>query len=84
MGVSLCESCDRVREVLTPRGSRFLLCRLSAADPTYPKYPRQPVVRCRGYRRGEGSPAERGASGDDPDDPDDPGVSCRTGRPPQE
>jgi len=49
MGVSLCESCARVRAVLAPRGSRFLLCRLSAAHPTCPKYPRQPDVRCPGY-----------------------------------
>lgn len=60
MGESLCESCARVREVLTPRGSRFLLCGLAATDPAYPKYPRQPVVRCPGYRPGDGPSAERG------------------------
>ena len=47
---SLCETCARVREVVTPKGSRFLLCRLSQTDPAYPKYPPQPVVRCDGYR----------------------------------
>jgi hypothetical protein len=47
---SLCESCASAREVLTPRGSRFLLCRLSQSDPAFPKYPPQPVVRCGGYR----------------------------------
>ena len=36
---SLCEKCARVREVITPKGSRFLLCQLSQTDPTYPKYP---------------------------------------------
>lgn len=56
---SLCETCASMREVVTPRGSRFLLCQLSAADPAYPKYPPQPVVRCAGYRhRGT---AEEGA-----------------------
>ena len=50
MSRSLCESCERMREVRTPRGSRFLLCRLSAVDPAYPKYPPQPVVRCAGYQ----------------------------------
>ena len=47
---SLCETCARVREVVTPKGSRFLLCQLSQTDQTYPKYPPQPVVRCDGYR----------------------------------
>jgi hypothetical protein len=42
--------CARVRAVVTPRGSRFLLCQLSTTDPAYPKYPPQPVVRCDGYR----------------------------------
>lgn len=47
---SLCETCATMREVITPRGSRFLLCQLSTTDPAYPKYPPQPVVRCSGYR----------------------------------
>ena len=48
---SLCETCASMREVITPKGSRFLLCRLSQTDPAYPKYPPQPVVRCDGYQR---------------------------------
>ena len=47
---SLCESCSLVRAVVTPKGSRYLLCRLSASDPRFPKYPPQPVVRCEGFR----------------------------------
>jgi hypothetical protein len=47
---SLCETCAHVREVRTPRGSRFLLCRLSQSDPAYSRYPAQPVVYCRGYQ----------------------------------
>jgi hypothetical protein len=39
-----------MREVITPKGSRFLLCQLSRTDPAYPKYPPQPVVRCDGYQ----------------------------------
>ena len=46
---SLCESCRWMREVNPPKGSRFLLCELSKTNPTYPKYPPQPVVRCEGY-----------------------------------
>jgi hypothetical protein len=40
-----------MREVVTPKGSRFLLCRLSQTDPAFPKYPPQPVVSCDGYQR---------------------------------
>jgi hypothetical protein len=47
---SLCESCAMMREVLTPKGSRFLLCTMSATDQRYAKYPPQPVVGCDGYR----------------------------------
>jgi hypothetical protein len=47
---SLCETCDLMREVITPKGSRFLLCQLSRSAPAFPKYPPQPVVRCDGYR----------------------------------
>ena len=47
---SLCETCAWVRGVVTPKGSRFLLCRLSQTEPAFPKYPPQPVVRCCGYR----------------------------------
>lgn len=47
---SLCETCASMREVITPRGSRFLLCQLSRADLAYPKYPPQLVVRCDGYK----------------------------------
>jgi hypothetical protein len=46
---SLCESCARMREVRTPRGSRFLLCLLSQSDRCYPRYPPQPMLNCPGY-----------------------------------
>jgi len=51
MTPSLCETCAWMREVVTPKGSRFLLCRLSQTDRAYPKYPPQPVVQCDGYRQ---------------------------------
>jgi hypothetical protein len=53
MTPSLCETCARMREVVTPKGSRFLLCQLSQTEPDYPKYPAQPVRRCDGYRKRE-------------------------------
>jgi hypothetical protein len=40
-----------MREVVTPKGSRFLLCQLSQTDPAYAKYPPQPVVQCDGYQK---------------------------------
>ncbi len=48
---SLCETCAVMREVIAPKGSRFLLCQLSKSDPAYLKYPPQPVVRCDGYQK---------------------------------
>jgi hypothetical protein len=53
MNSSPCETCALMREVVTPKGSRFLLCQLSQTNPAYPKYPPQPVVRCEGYRKKE-------------------------------
>ncbi len=38
-----------MREVRTPRGSRFLYCRRSEVEARYVKYPPQPTVRCPGY-----------------------------------
>lgn len=54
MTTSLCETCSWMREITTPKGSRFLLCQLSQTDPTYAKYPRQPVLMCDGYQKAEG------------------------------
>jgi hypothetical protein len=51
MPQSLCESCVWLREVISGRGSRFLLCQLSKSNPDYPKYPPQPVRHCDGYER---------------------------------
>ena len=48
---SLCETCALMREIITPKASRFLLCQLSQTNPAYPKYPPQPVVRCEGYQK---------------------------------
>jgi hypothetical protein len=57
--VSLCETCAWVREVVTPKGSRFLLCRRSQTDPAFPKYPPQPVRQCQGYQAdAETAPAQ--------------------------
>jgi hypothetical protein len=43
---SQCEDCAHVRAIRSGKGSTFLMCRLGIADPTWPKYPPQPVVSC--------------------------------------
>lgn len=55
--VGLCEACRHTRVVETRAGSRFFLCQRSAVDPAFPRYPRLPVLRCRGFE-----PAEEPAS----------------------
>jgi len=47
----LCATCGHVRRVTSDRGSVFYLCQLSKVDPNFPKYPRLPVLACRGYER---------------------------------
>jgi ribosome-associated protein len=39
-----------VREIVSGKGSKFYLCRLSEADKRFPKYPPQPVIRCSGFQ----------------------------------
>jgi hypothetical protein len=45
----LCADCSHARLIRSSRDSVFVLCERSAADPAYPKYPRLPVLACRGY-----------------------------------
>ncbi len=47
----LCDSCAFQRTVPNTRGSVFSLCNRSREDPTYPRYPRLPVLECPGYER---------------------------------
>jgi len=49
----LCADCVHARGVESARGSAFILCELSATDPSFAKYPRLPVLRCSGYARKE-------------------------------
>jgi hypothetical protein len=39
-----------MREVTTPRGSRYLHCQLSQTNSAFAKYPPQPVLECQGYQ----------------------------------
>jgi hypothetical protein len=45
----LCNLCAHQRVVRTGRGSVFSLCERHKTDPAFPKYPRLPVVECRGF-----------------------------------
>ncbi len=55
--VGLCFSCQHVRLVRTDRGSIFYQCQRSVTDPKYSKYPRLPVLQCRGYEK-KGEPPD--------------------------
>lgn len=45
----LCDRCRHQRLVPNTRGSVFSLCERSKLDPSFPRYPRLPVEKCRGY-----------------------------------
>ena len=49
--IGLCADCRFTRVVESARRSTFYLCERSATDPTFPKYPRLPVLQCRGYEK---------------------------------
>jgi hypothetical protein len=40
-----------MRQIKSDKGSVFYLCGRSATDASFPKYPRLPVLQCRGYER---------------------------------
>lgn len=58
----LCNLCLHQRLVPNTRGSVFSLCERSASDPSFPRYPRIPVLACGGFEADEG---RSGASADD-------------------
>jgi hypothetical protein len=49
----LCATCVHAALVRGAR-SAFWMCRLSASDPSFDRYPRLPILHCRGYQRGDG------------------------------
>lgn len=56
VGAGLCDRCRHRRMVGNRRGSLFLLCRLSAEDARYPRYPPLPVLACSGFEEGSRDP----------------------------
>src|SRR5574340_892962 len=51
--VGLCATCAHARQIISDRGATFYQCGLSATDASFPKYPRLPVLACRGYESGQ-------------------------------
>jgi hypothetical protein len=50
----LCAGCAWSRTIATKRGATFVLCARAEDDPAFPRYPRLPVLACKGYEpRGE-------------------------------
>jgi hypothetical protein len=49
MRFGLCDTCVHQQIVRNTRGSVFSLCRRSRDEPEFPRYPRVPVLECRGH-----------------------------------
>jgi hypothetical protein len=49
--VGLCASCKHSRKVPAAR-TVFWMCELSRTDRSFPRYPRLPILQCRGYEPG--------------------------------
>ncbi len=49
MSIGLCEKCQHAKTIASDRGSVFIMCSLSKTDESFPKYPRLPVLKCRGF-----------------------------------
>ena len=49
INAGLCCDCRHAREIESDRGAVFVMCQLSVTDPTFPKYPRLPVLSCTGH-----------------------------------
>ncbi len=51
LGPGLCSECRHARRIETNRGSVFILCLLSHANPAFARYPNLPVLACRGHEK---------------------------------
>ncbi len=45
----LCAGCRHARVLRSDRGSVFYQCQRAEQDSNFPRFPRLPVVECRGY-----------------------------------
>lgn len=57
-GAGLCNLCVHQRVVRSGRGSVFTLCRRSATDERFRKYPPIPVLECIGFEEVDPSAAQ--------------------------
>jgi hypothetical protein len=62
----LCGGCRHGRAIRSDRGSIFWLCRLSATDPRFTRYPALPVLACAGFERADDVPRAAGPASDAP------------------
>ncbi|MGB8116837.1 MAG: hypothetical protein WCF22_23870 [Candidatus Sulfotelmatobacter sp.] len=49
LNAGLCADCAHAAYIESDKGSVFLQCQLSFTDPDFAKYPRLPVLVCKGY-----------------------------------
>ena len=54
--VGLCGTCSHVRIIAGGQGSVYYLCRLSAVDTRFVRYPTLPVTACAGFLRMDSRP----------------------------
>jgi hypothetical protein len=48
--VGLCADCAHAQRITSSRDAVFYRCRLADVDADFARYPRLPVVACRGYQ----------------------------------
>jgi hypothetical protein len=66
VGFGLCDTCVHQQIVRNTRGSVFSLCRRSRDEPEFPRYPRVPVLACRGHELPAGADDSPGGGVPDP------------------
>lgn len=47
--IGLCSECRFHSVVRSGKGKQYHLCEFAEKDPTFPKYPRLPVLECNSY-----------------------------------
>lgn len=52
-----------MREIVSGKGTRFVLCQKSHEDERFAKYPLQPIGRCAGYEGAASQPVQPPAQG---------------------
>ena len=53
MNAGLCERCRFVKRLESSRGSVFYMCTLAERDAAFARYPRLPVLACKGFQAQE-------------------------------